>query len=54
LIATNEGYRYDIFISYSRGGASEDWLNGCLKDLLEKHLQEEMGRMPQLYIDTER
>lgn len=53
LIATNEGYRYDIFFSYSRGGASEDWLNGCLKELLEKHLQEEMGRIPQFYIDTE-
>jgi TIR domain len=50
---STDGYIYDVFISYSRGGASDEWVNRFFKPLLEKHLYEEMGSNPVLFIDRE-
>src|SRR4051794_8499158 len=47
------GYKYDIFISYRRHPFTRDWLNKHFKPLLEFWLEFELGRKPNIYIDTQ-
>ena len=46
-------YKNDIFISYRRNSETLEWINNHLVPLLSLRLGFELGRPPQIYIDTQ-
>ena len=47
-----DGYRYDVFISYSRSGGTADWVRNHLFPLLKDTLTDELGVAPQIFFDA--
>lgn len=45
-------YKYDIFISYRRDDLTRKWIEVHFVPLLEHHIYLELGRKPNIYIDT--
>lgn len=45
-------YKYDIFISYRRDDLTRKWIEVHFVPLLEHHINLELGRKPNIYIDT--
>lgn len=46
------GYAHDIFISYRRHAETLAWINEHFRPLLELRVEQELGRAPDIYIDT--
>jgi len=46
-------YKYDIFISYRRLGDTRNWIETYFLPLLINHLSQELGRNPEIFIDTQ-
>ena len=47
-----QDYRHDIFISYSRVGATSQWLERHLVPMLSERLELELGRDASIYFDS--
>ena len=47
----NDGYRWDIFISYRRTPRIRDWVHGVLLEELRDWLPEQMSRDPRIFVD---
>ena len=45
------GYRYDVFISYKRMAKVERWIDQIFLNQLRDHLELELGRVPQIFLD---
>ncbi len=45
-------YRHDIFISYRRHAETRAWINEHFLPLLELRVEQELGRRPDIYLDT--
>jgi hypothetical protein len=45
------GYRYDLFISYSRRGNVLGWVKNHLYPVLKSCLEDELPRRPEIFID---
>src|SRR5262245_48735271 len=45
------GYRYDVFISYARRGNVPDWVQNHFKPMLERCLDDELGRA-EVFLDA--
>ncbi len=48
-----EGYKYHLFISYSRSGDVPDWLRNHFLPVLENCLDTELNEEPQIFVDTD-
>lgn len=46
-------YQYDVFISYRRDGLTRKWIETHFVPLLEHHINLELGRMPEIFIDSQ-
>lgn len=46
-------YIYDIFISYRRDTLTRKWIDDHFVPLLKHHINLELGRVPEIYIDTQ-
>lgn len=46
-------YQYDIFISYRRDELTRKWIETHFVPLLRHHINLELGRNPEIYIDTQ-
>lgn len=46
------GYRHDIFISYRRHAETRAWIQEHFVPLLELRVEQELGRRPDIYVDT--
>ena len=46
-------YQHDIFISYRRHLFTREWINRHFRPLLEFWIEFELGRKPDIYIDTQ-
>ncbi len=47
------GYQYDIFISYRRDELTLKWIQVHFLPLIKLHIKNELGREPNIYIDTQ-
>ncbi|MDO7853843.1 TIR domain-containing protein [Hymenobacter convexus] len=46
-------YQYDIFISYRRLGATQDWIKQYFEPLVTTHLSLNLGRDPSIFVDSQ-
>lgn len=46
-------YKYDIFISYRRLGDTRNWIETYFVPLLINHLSQELGRNPEIFVDSQ-
>jgi len=46
------GYRFDLFLSYRRGGTVPDWVHNHLHPLLLDCLADELSREPRIFLDS--
>src|SRR5687767_2921927 len=47
------GYTHDIFISYRRNPETVAWIKDHLVPLLEMRLEQELGKIPDIFFDEE-
>ncbi len=48
-----DGYRYDLFVSYSRTRNASRWVGTHFVPVLRDELTEELGREPRIFFDAE-
>ena len=52
LQAKQDGYQYDLYLSYSRSGTVGEWFRRDLLPALQSALGDELGRVPRIFSDT--
>src|SRR4051812_9238611 len=49
----DDGYEYEVFVSYRRNGNVRDWVRNHLHPLLVRCLEDELPGRPRVFLDVE-